>query len=274
MAYCQQCGKMIADGSQFCPGCGAPTAVPMGNPAPMPMPVNPYPQQMAMGYPMQQGMAAGMPMMNMGMNRNMISERERSASLNELNRMAQHFSQKQDQYDEYDRVSDQIDTLSGPRSHALLVWGIILLALMGSSSLIAAISTHDSKAWLWFAICCIPGVLMITGYILRGVYLKSRLRNCYARYDELSEELEQHFVSYGYCPVGMEYSNPKILELIYNVIRQGRADTPKEAINVLLIDAHRSEMELYAAQTAAATRSAARRSGVAAAFCAASFFLR
>ena len=72
----------------------------------------------------------------------------------------------------------------------------------------------------------------------------------------------------------MEYTNPRITQVIYNVIRQGRADTPKEAINVMLQDAHRSEMELIAAQTAAAAHSASRSSGVAAAFCAASFFLR
>ena len=74
--------------------------------------------------------------------------------------------------------------------------------------------------------------------------------------------------------LSMEFSNPRIIKLIYNVIRQGRADTPKEAINVMLQDTHRTEMKLIAAQTAAAASFASINSGVAAAFCAASFFLR
>ena len=50
-----------------------------------------------------------------------------------------------------------------------------------------------------------------------------------------------------------------------NTILAGRADNPKEAINVMLDDAHKTNMEAMAA---------AKNAGVSAGFAAASFFLR
>ena len=104
---------------------------------------------------------------------------------------------------------------------------------------------------------------------------------CRTRINELAQELTQHFRAYGYCPVGPEYTNPSILQQIMSVIQSGRAETPKEAINVLLDDAHKSSMEFAAMLTARNAQAAAEYAQGAAAgatasavFSAANFFLK
>ena len=39
-----------------------------------------------------------------------------------------------------------------------------------------------------------------------------------------------HYNSYGECPLGVEYSNPKTIERIYDMVQRGEADTIQEAV--------------------------------------------
>jgi len=91
------------------------------------------------------------------------------------------------------------------------------------------------------------------------------------RRDALAEELNNHYMNYGYCPVAASYTNPQILTLIREPIDLGRADTIKEAINVMIQDSHNSEMELQAQMAAQAAASAARSSKATAFFTAGTF---
>ena len=74
--------------------------------------------------------------------------------------------------------------------------------------------------------------------------------------------------------VGGEYTNPKIISAIADIVRQGRAETPKEAINIMIDTAHKNRMEMFARQTVANTAAAARGARASAVFCAANFFLK
>ncbi len=68
------------------------------------------------------------------------------------------------------------------------------------------------------------------------------------RTDELKEELKINFEKYRYCVIGIELSNPRIIRAIYDIIRQGMADSPKEAVNCLLSKSRVSDDEMEIAR--------------------------
>ena len=105
-------------------------------------------------------------------------------------------------------------------------------------------------------------------------------RSC-ERYNIVVKELEEYYLSYGYCAIGMEFTNPRIIYKLADIVRQGRADNIKEAINILFTDAHRDRMEMLAeemaantAVTPANTATIASDMNTAAVFCMARFFLK
>ncbi len=69
-----------------------------------------------------------------------------------------------------------------------------------------------------------------------------------------------------------EYANPEILEIILGMLQSGRADTIKEAINLLINDAERSEMSEYLEMIEQNTAAINEQTRVAAVFAAANFF--
>ena len=91
---------------------------------------------------------------------------------------------------------------------------------------------------------------------------------------ELADELHTHFVNFGYCPIGEEFTNPAILSKISENLRTGRANNITDAINIMFDDAHKSQMEWAAMETAHSARQAAAGARTAAVFAAANFFLR
>ena len=235
--YCQNCGTEIQDGSQFCPNCGqrADSAQAVG---------------------MQQSN-------NYGINQRVGVRQEEIA---ELNKMISYFSQMSAQYEEYDRVREMINPKYLRKRVGLLVWGIIICVI----GLIFAFI----PVWALAALLLPGGALMIFFYIYTSYSRnKNYAINC-ARYDELTAQLYQHYLNYGNCMVSAEYTNPSNLQAILNTIQSGRADTIKEALNILIEDAHRMNMETLATQTAVATAAAARGAKTAAVFSAANFFLK
>ena len=59
-----------------------------------------------------------------------------------------------------------------------------------------------------------------------------------------------------------------------DTMNSGRADTIKEAVNILVEDAHRNNMEAYARSAAISADNAARGARTAAVFAAANLFIR
>lgn len=288
MPFCSNCGAQVDDGSRFCMSCGspvdapsAPAAAPVYAPvaAPVYAPVSPYAQQGNI----------------------------RQESIAEINKMIQYFSQKQAQYDEYDDCCEKIEFYSDPRSRVKVkggvagtlfkVFGLImtigggiyslfsLITLAAAISMLSSGARMSSEDYSVIAAFMIPIVILIAGIVL--LVLSGVKRRAYARkaqsekermlayyeerYDALANELNAHFLNYGYCPVAASYTNPRILALIREPINLGRADTIKEAINVMIMDSHNSEMELQARLAAQSAASAARGAKAAAFFSAANF---
>lgn len=232
--FCPHYGQQIADGSAFCSVCGKSTT----NVTPAPV-------------------------MDFQAQKNAVRQSEISA----LSQALQHFNQKRDEFTEYDYVCELVNHYSQGAKSSLLVWGI----LIATAGLLCCMA--DEEALLGSLIgFVVPGAAMIFG----GIMMKVKNRKNYAyfqqEYARLSEELYNHYVSYSNCPVGPEYANPEILEIILGVLQSGRADTIKEAINLLIDDAERNEMSEYLDMIEQNTAAINAQTRVAAVFAAANFF--
>lgn len=233
--FCPHCGQQVADGSAFCASCGKSLT---GTPAPAPV-------------------------MDFQAQKNAVRQSEISALSNAL----QHFAQKRDEFTEYDCVCELVNHYSHGAKSSLLVWGCIITAF----GLLAMLSGPEALVGCLIALV-VPGAAMIFG----GIMMKKKNRKNYKyfqnEYARLSQELYDHYVSYPNCPVGPEYANPEILEVILGVLQSGRADTIKEAINLLINDAERNEMGEYLNMIERNTASINAQTRVAAVFAAANFF--
>jgi|GEM_PF-1347690 len=232
--FCPNCGQQIADGSAFCSVCGKSTT----NITPTPV----------MDFQAQK-------------------QAVRQSEISALSQALNHFNQKRDEFTEYDYVCELVNHYAKGAKGSLLVWGIII-ATVGLLCCLAG-----EEAFLGSLIAfVVPGGAMIFG----GIMMKVKNRKNYAyfqqEYARLSEELANHYVAYPNCPVGPEYTNPEILEIILGVLQSGRADTIKEAINLLIDDAERSEMSEYLDMIEQNTAAINAQTRVATFFAAANFF--
>ena len=231
--FCVQCGTALAEHHKFCPTCGS--GVESAGNATVPS---------TTVYVTQQS------------NNRMVVRQDEIKIMDDLIR---YFSVKQPQYDEYDEASEWICRLSRGNSKAAKVWGIIIIILGSFFFLIGIATIADIPSFF------IMSLLMLGGGIALEVLsnkLKQRNANNLVhytnRYYELSDELYDYYCKYNNCPIGPEYTNPTNLAVVKRTIISGRADTVKEALNVLVEDAHREKMENIAAQTAQYAQQAAQ----------------
>lgn len=241
--FCNNCGKQNPDSAKFCSECGAPVSAQMINNA----------------YKVNQH----------GMKR----EQTRNAEIMETERMIRYFSQKEASYNEYDYLCAQLIKFSKGKRHALLIWGIII-SVFGTIlfSLLTAKNTYPE-----LVVSIIPFLIgqgMIIGYIAYSISFGKKHKVTKERFNTVSNELAEHYSNYGVCAVGAEYTNPSNLIAILNTIKSGRADTIKEALNVLIDDVYRNNMRSLAVQTARNTASAARAAKANIFFNAANFFTK
>ena len=259
MGYCMNCGKQLPDDAIFCNYCGA-------------------------KYDGSKFISS----VNNGqetVSKASVSKPERQKSLEESVKLKEYFGKKQSLYDEYDALLSNLprqisDARNG--SKGAVFWGIVLMVIGfglfmgGIGSLFQATAGYVFLGVLLFIIAIVVlilGMRLVTTIYFRSIdRSKKKLNDTQNRIGQITEELSKYYDQYGYCPIGIEYTNPKVFTQIYDVIRQGRADTPKEAINVLRTESRWNAMEKYAAQSAAANRTTAVNSGITAAFMVGSFF--
>ncbi len=246
--FCSNCGNQVADGTRFCPHCGGGIA--------------------SANVSIPEAPVAPDPMMQYQMQKNAV----RHSEMRELDRLIGHFSQKADQYDDYDIATAAVNHYSRGARKAMIVWGAILAAF-GFIFLLAQFDSEAAPlAVVGLFLFLLPGAFMIFGGIMMQVANKKNYQQALEVWQQLSEELYYHYISYPNCPVGPEYSNPNILMVLRNTLQSGRADTIKECLNLMVADANQRAMEDYMAEIQRSTAQAARSSTAAAIFMAASFF--
>ncbi len=240
--FCPYCGSNVLDGASFCSACGKNVTSAQE--------ITSAPAQPAVDYQAQKNAV-------------------RQSEINTLAKAIQYFSQKREQFEEYDLVCDLVNDFAKGAKSALLVWGCIITTF-GIIATMGAISSGDIIPVM--LVILLPGIAMMVGGILMKVNNRKKYEYFQTEYARLSEELYNHYINYPNCPVGPEYANPDILELIMEVLQSGRADTIKESINLLVAEINQSEMNEYLEMIEAHTASINAQTRVAAVFAAANFF--
>lgn len=174
--------------------------------------------------------------------------------IDELTRILGHFSKVQPTYDNYDNnlriraekageynSSNDPDDLYNKIYLFLYALGFTL-TVMGF--VFWASSGEFIKQWGWFVSGNIAGSIGVFLSVVKARYMR-RLRReiieCDTARASLATELTKHYANYGYCIIGPEYTNPKILDKIIGNLRYGRANTLNDAIKILYHDIHKRE---------------------------------
>ena len=234
MSYCEKCGAMVSEGALFCANCG---------------------------NRINNGIIQNTNTVQFVSN----TDNERIQTAQQLSEIYDYFECKGKLYDEYDRLTWIINTRKGFKMREAVV--LVLAIIIDPLILYGALMQKE----IWILILALP---LPIAFVYMIVNRKRQYNNAIERYAVVSKDLSDHYEAYGYCPIGIELTNPKIIHSIADKVRQGRAYSIKEAINIMFEDAHRDRMEMLASETAASAASAAHGANVAAVFCAASFFLK
>lgn len=221
---CPFCRAIIPDNVPFCPHCGSSL---IGN---------------------KQSEAVGNESQRYHNQRNSIRENETAI----LNNLIAHFSQKQHAYDEYDRVSEKLRYYERGSSNALIIWGAIIFTF---GLLFILFSLVPLTAYGFMIFTVFPGFFMLLGGILLKINNAVKCNRYEKKYQRLSLELSNYYMTYPNCPVPAEYTNPRILYMLLTTIQFGRADCIRDSLNCVLssIDqrrfaAYMSEMQRYTAR--------------------------
>lgn len=221
MAFCKNCGTNL-DGANFCPSCGA--------------------AAQAAIIPQQTFTPAS------------TYQNTRQQTMAQMDDMVDYFTARTSDYLHCDELEDRIAKLKAKSFAGWLTAGVICAAL---AILLLCIGSSDNY-FLATLVMLTPPAAMIALYVLLTKKNKEKIQAANVELAQLSTELDDYYNAYGYCPIGKDYTHPVIIMELANIIRQGRANTPAEAINILLDDQHKYEMEQTAIRTAIAAEAGAR----------------
>lgn len=176
----------------------------------------------------------------------------RQESINEINRILAYFSKKKDFYDEYDYLQNILKSLSRPVEVGSLVWGMIITIIGGyvlaQTMLVNFLENKDliSMGSIFGIVLSIFGFLLLFIYIVKNKKRKKIRLKSEARLIYVTNVLNENYRAFGPCIIGPEYTNPIVLNALRQLLVSGRVDTPKEAINTMLDDAHKTQMQIQA----------------------------
>ena len=161
---------------------------------------------------------------------------ERENNLNECTRMINHFSQKVDLYQDYEKCKTDIVRYSRT-SIAPLVWGIIV-SLLGLTFVFSAVTANYKDNIIGYAVTA--GVFLLFGgglvflYVMKKIKGKKKTEALYAQLSELSDQLFIVYNGFSNCVLPSEFTDPRILFKIQSLISSGRCISINNALNSLL----------------------------------------
>ena len=168
--------------------------------------------------------------------------KKRNAYVKELEKEVLYFSQKKDIYTHIDTLKDadlsQLYSIKGngtPEIKALNGWGIASMITFIILSLCAIKNLPLCLGFVGFSF--VGMALIIVSWLLRKRKNKEtdlKIENMEKYIDSLNQELQVHYNLYKDCLVGFEYTHPDKITTICELVKSGRADNPKEAIDIMV----------------------------------------
>ena len=178
----------------------------------------------------------------------------RQQEMAELDRIRAYFEPKRMEYSELHQNEARINYLTGKRYNSLRITGgiMVLIAVFFLTHL------RDETEFLGFGLFFgIPGAGILALYFHMLKAKQNEILALNERQQLLQTELSQYCDAYGPCPLGVEYTDPAVLDILYDLLRSGRADSLKEAVNLWLDDIHKATMQSTMNATAEAAADAA-----------------
>ena len=165
----------------------------------------------------------------------------RSAALDEITRIQDHFEPVANDFRRVDVINDQIGFLSNKKYSGLIGAGVTTL-------IIGIIVTLCGGIPVGIALI-ISAVIMFACSGAQKNKDRQTIEDLKTEKRELSRILLDKYNEYPNCPVGIEYCREDVLYDLYEYLRKGRAETIKEAINLLESDEHNAKMMRIAQET-------------------------
>ena len=152
-----------------------------------------------------------------------------------------HFEPVADDFRRVDAVNDEINFLSHKSYAGVIGAGIVILIIGIIIMLCGGIPVGIAVLIVAIVLFVVPGVQKNND--------QQTIENLKEEKRELSRLLFDKYNEYPNCPVGIEYCRSDVLYDLYEYLRKGRAETIKEAINLLESDEHNAEMMRIARET-------------------------
>lgn len=175
----------------------------------------------------------------------------------EIKKIKDYIYERVDDYNELEKLRNLLNSYKPQASLGLGVIGM-LSAIIG---ILAVLCGGISIATFVFLIV---GIVFLCIY-LKGVNDDTNTKNEIIETINIrNADLVDYYKEYKNCPIGMQYFCPVIVDKLYGLMRDGRADSIKEALNVYEDDKHKGKMEKQAMIMAQNTAIAAQMSTISA----------
>jgi hypothetical protein len=182
--------------------------------------------------------------------------------LDALRKLRSQMSENQEKYDKKKKLVENIDIVSRRHSSILMVFLLLLILRVSFTEensilyIVAFSNLTTSERWMLTVLFLVilPAAYLIVFFVLKKAKLKR-----YRKELEICEiDLKQIYNRYGSCPVGYKYAMPDIVEEIENMIMDGRADSVKEAINLIISDKNSEKLLNYQEEISRSGKQTAR----------------
>lgn len=233
MSFCSKCGAEITSEGNFCQKCGAQINV----------------------------------VTEIVTNNNGVTEQQRGSvknlrneSLAEIQNVYNYFIKKIDAYNQFGYLNSRINSFPGRKKRYVSAIGIVGMIII----IFVSFKGMNGSNMVVSFINGFIAVLTTAASIFTSIKLKKINNKEIKERDSINLELINYYNAYNNCPIGIEFSNPNDIKRIMDTIRCGRAETISAAINIVLDDDHKANMERRAGEIAWASAEAAKAAKTAA----------
>lgn len=211
--FCTVCGRELTEGSRFCPKCG--NCIESSN-----IEEEVIKQKIDINEIGQQTILT-----------------DKSAIITELERLKEYFMNMETQYNQRNSYILFLNTVKAPSVIAWFFGGGVLAFII---YLLLFLALNWDIGGIGFIVVWIA--ITVGGYMHFKKKNKFEVYNTRMALKTLETELNNFYLDARNCIIAFDYSEPAIIQKLILLLRNGRADSLKEAINVMLDDIHKQTL--------------------------------